>query len=64
MFLRVNDDMTVLLRQRGEVAFGINDRLLNPRHALFKQPPQQMGLAGPGIALHKQACRQKLLKVQ
>ncbi|KRR29101.1 hypothetical protein CQ13_18350 [Bradyrhizobium retamae] len=61
MFLRVNDDVTVLLRQRSEVAFGINDRLLYPRCALFKQPPQQMGLAGSGIAL--QTCRQKFLKV-
>jgi hypothetical protein len=31
--------------------------------SMFKQPAQQMGLAGPGVALHKQTCRQKFLKV-
>ncbi len=60
----VDDLMAESVRQRHEVAFGIDDALLHPGCALFQQTAQQMRLAGAGIALHQQARRQQFLKIQ
>ena len=37
---RIDHDMAELLRQRDEIAFGIDDRLLDVSRALFEQPAQ------------------------
>ncbi len=56
--------MPILVGERDEIAFGIDDALLHPRRALFEQPAQQVRLAGPRVALHQQARREQFLKVE
>src|SRR5262249_4594410 len=53
-----------LLGQRNEVAFRIDDRLLNPRGALLEKSTQQVRFPGARIALHQKARRQEFLEVQ
>ncbi len=53
-----------LVAERDEVAFRIDDDLLDPLRGLFKQPSQQMRLAGAGIALDEKTGRQKLLDIE
>src|SRR6185437_3995720 len=56
---RVDDEVPELVCERDEIAFGIDDRLLDPRDALFQQPTKQMRFAGTGIALDQQSRRQQ-----
>ncbi len=64
MLLGIDHQMAETLAQRNEIAFGVDDGLLHPGRALFEQPAQKMRLAGARIALHQQAGRQQLLKVE
>jgi hypothetical protein len=63
MVLRLDHKVAETVRERHEVAFGIDDGLLHPGGALFQQPPQQMRFAGAGITLHQQARSQQFLQV-
>ena len=63
MLARLDRDMAVLVAQRDEVAFGIDHHLLDLAGALFEQAAQQVRLSAARIALHQQACRQKLFKI-
>ena len=60
----VDHQMAELLGEADEIAFRVDHRLLHPGGGLFHQPPQQMRLAGAGIALDQQACGEKLLQVE
>jgi hypothetical protein len=51
MVFRVYYEVPELVCERDEIAFGIDDRLLDPRDALFQQSPKQMRFARTGIAL-------------
>ncbi len=62
--LAINHQMSVFLRQRDEIPFGIDDHLLHPFRRLLEQPSQQMRLAGSGIALHQKPGRQQLFDVE
>ncbi len=42
VILGLDHEMAEMLRQRDEIAFGIDDGLLHPGRALLQQPPQQM----------------------
>ena len=64
MVLGIDQEMAETVGKRHEVAFGVDDGLLDPGGTLFQQPAQQMGFAGARIALHQQAGRQQFLKVQ
>ena len=59
----VEGQMAVMFGQRDEIAFGIDDDLLNQPGALLQQAAQQMRLSRSGIALHQQARSEQLLKV-
>jgi hypothetical protein len=56
--------VAVFLRQRDEIAFGIDDHLLHPLRRLLEQAPEQMRLARAGIALHQETGRQQLFDVE
>lgn len=60
----IDDDMAEPVAERDEVAFRIDDDLLDPLRGLFKQASQQMRLAGAGIALDEKTGRQKLLDIE
>jgi hypothetical protein len=62
--LAIDHQMPVFVRQRDEIPFGIDDHLLHPLSRLLEQTPEQMRLAGPGIALHQKPCRQQFLDVE
>ncbi len=55
---RIDDDMAELFGKRDEVAFGIDDRLLDVSGALLEEATQEVGFPRPGIALHEQPRRQ------
>jgi hypothetical protein len=56
--------VAVGVRQRDEIAFGIDDHLLHPFRRLLQQAPEKMRLARPGIALHQQPGRQQFLDIE
>ena len=59
----VDHHVAEFLGKADEVTLGIDHHLLDDRRALFEQAAQQVRLAGPGIALHQQAGREKFLDV-
>jgi hypothetical protein len=52
------------LRERDEIALGIDHHLLDIARALLEQPAQQVRLARPRIALHQQAAGQQFFQVE
>ncbi len=56
-------DMAVAVGERDEIALGIDHHLLDLAGALLEQAAEQVRLAAARIALHQQAGRQQLLKV-
>ncbi len=58
---RLDRDVAEHVAQGDEVAFGIDDDLLDLTCASFEQPPQQVRLAGSAIALHEQPRCQQFL---
>ena len=62
--LAIDDNVTELVGQRDEIAFGIDDDLLHPLRRLLQQPPQEMRFSGAGIALHQETRRQQLLDIE
>ncbi len=56
--------MAELVGEGDEITFGIDDALLHPGGGLLEQAPQQVRLAGAGIALHQQTGGQQLLEVE
>ena len=42
MDLGVDHEMAEMVTQRNEIAFGVDNGLLDPGHALFQQPAQKM----------------------
>jgi hypothetical protein len=62
--LSIDHYVAKFVGQRDEVAFGIDDDLLNPLRRLFQKTAQQMRLSGTGIALHEQSGCQQLLDIE
>src|SRR5690606_8689537 len=46
-----------------EIAFRVDDALLHPGRRLLEEAPQQVGLAGTGIALNQETGRQQLFQI-
>ncbi len=42
MILGIDQEVAEMVRERHEVAFGVDDGLLHPGGTLFQQPSQQM----------------------
>ena len=62
--LTLDHHVAELVGERDEVALGIDDALLHPGGGLLEQTPEQMRLAGAGIALHQQARRKQFLDIE
>jgi hypothetical protein len=62
--LRIDHDVSETVGERDEIALWVDHHLLHPGCALFEKTAQEMRLAGAGIALHQQTCRQQLLKIE
>ena len=60
----IHHHVAVSLCQGDEIAFGIDDDLLDRAGALFEQSPQQMRLARAGIALDQETGGQQLLEIE
>ena len=60
----IDDEVPVFVGKGDEIAFGVDHAMLHPGRALFEQAPQEVGLAGSGIALDQEAGRQQLLKIK
>src|SRR3546814_7387728 len=58
-----HDSMAEFVAETDEVAFGVDDDLLDDAGALFEQPTQRMCLTAAAIALDQQARGQQFLKV-
>ena len=61
---RVDHHVAERVRQRDEIALGIDHHLLHRTGASFQQPAQQMRLARAGIALHQQARGEQLRQIE
>ncbi len=59
----VQGQMAIMLSQRDEIAFRVDDDLLNKPGALLQQTAQQMRFARTGISLHQQPRREQFLEV-
>ncbi len=62
--LGVDHEVAEALAERHEIALRVDHALLHPGRALLQQAAQQMGFAGPGIALDEEARRQQFLEVE
>jgi hypothetical protein len=61
---RIEDQMAECVGESNEIAFGIDDGLLNPLRALLQQAPKKMRFARARIALNQQSRREQFFQIE